>query len=126
MGLMFQHHLQTALLARTYNLEVAACFVRSISNVLGCGVRMSALGATMDEEGQDLRENVLAAMAAEKVEITPELPGLPWAEFQAGDVRVMHAASAETLQPCIPFLLELLGSSNEFMIGEAVLHASNR
>lgn len=50
MGLLFQHHLQTSLLARTCNLEVAACFLRSISSTIGCGVRMSALGATMRKD----------------------------------------------------------------------------
>ena len=66
MGLMFQHPMQTALLARTYNLQVAACFVRSISNTLGCGVRMSALGTSTDEESTGLRNNFLTAMAEEK------------------------------------------------------------
>ena len=125
MGLMFQHKLQTALLARTYNLEVAACFVRSISNALGCGVRMSALGATTGEEGEELRKNILAAMDVEKIEVIPELPGLPLAGFPAGDVRVLRAARAQTLEDCIPFLLELLGASYDRMIREAVLATSN-
>ena len=126
MGLMFQHPLQTALLARTCNLQVAACFVRSISNTLGCGVRMSALGATTDEESTELKNNFLTDMADEKVEITTELPGLPLAEFQTGGVRVTHAANAEVLTPCIAFLLELLGTLNERMKAEAVLGASSR
>ena len=125
MGLMFQHPMQTALLARTYNLQVAACFVRSISNTLGCGVRMSALGTSTDEESTELRNNFLTAMAEEKVETTTELSGLPLAEFQTGDVRVTHAANAQTLTPCIPFLLDVLGTSNEDMIEVAVLGAIN-
>ena len=39
--------------------------MRSISNALGCGVRMSASGATNDEEGEELRQKFVAAMDAE-------------------------------------------------------------
>ena len=120
MGLLFQHHLQTSLLARTYNLEVAACFLRSISSTIGCGVRISALGATTEEGELILKQTFLKAMADEGVEMIEELPGWPLAEFQAGDVRVMRAATAQTLQPCVPFLELLLGPSDERMICEAV------
>ena len=39
MGLLFQHRRQAVLLARTYDLGVAVCFVRAIGDILGCGVR---------------------------------------------------------------------------------------
>ena len=57
------------------------------------------------------------------VEMISELPGLPLAEFQVGDVRVMRAATAQTFQPCVPFLQELLGASNERMICVVLRHA---
>lgn len=73
-----------------------------------------------DEEGLILKQTFLKAMDDEGVEMIQELPGWALAELQAGDVRVMRAATAQTLQPCVPFLELLLGPSNERMICEAV------
>ena len=51
MGLDLQHPLQTALLARTYNLSVAACVLRAIADSLGCGPRLSAMSFPPGDDG---------------------------------------------------------------------------
>ena len=109
MGLTLQHALQGTNLARTYNMDVAACFVRAIGDILGCGVRANAIGAANDEKGEALRREFLGALHAQGVQLVPDRWELSLEDFQAGDPKVRAAAEATSLEECFPFVEALLG-----------------
>ena len=118
MGLPFQHPLQTACFARTYNLEVAACFIRSIHGVLGCGVRASSIGIAPDEAGAALLKRFSEALAGQDVLVAPEDPhGQPLASIAPADLEA--PARATQLASCRPFLEALLGPARAALVPKA-------
>ena len=116
MGLVHQHRLQTALLARVCSIELAVCFVRAVSQVLRVCVRDGAIWASGDDAGRALRANFQLALETHGVPVLPALDGGPLQDFAIAEVSA--AAQAATLSDCQPFLLAVLGLANARLIRE--------
>ena len=123
LGFSFQHSSQTAPLERTYNLDVAACFLKCIEEILGCGVRVNGVSTTTDEEGGKLMKSFLAAIEAQNVSLQAPLDGVPLADVVSDEESVESAVEAKkNLHACESFLNTVLGENYQQFISAAVYY----
>ena len=118
MGLLHSHPKQTALLARVYNLDLAACFVSAIVEVLGVPLREGGIWAPADDAGQALHLKFGDLLHGHRVHVAPDLDGKPLSDFTRAEV--VNAETAETLAECQDFLLSVLGDDNLPLITEVL------
>ena len=119
MGLDLQHSLQTALLFRTYNFEVAAAVLRAIGVTLDCGPRLSAMSFPQDDEAAVAKEGFFKAMDEARVFLKPENPGQSLKILSVDDPAVHAVANAVCVKDCLPFMKAVLGEERCQQLGRS-------
>ena len=119
MGLDLQHELQTALLFRTYNFEVAAAVLRAIGVTLDCGPRLSAMSFPQDEKEAVAKEGFLKAMEEAHVFLVSENPGQGLVHLSVDDPAVHAVANAVCVKDCLPFMKAVLGEERCQQLGRS-------